>query len=142
MSFLRGKSPSFLLPRYQTLHQAQLTPPSLPPSVVRASLGAMSTAQDVNVFLNFLKKNFLEKGLPTAKSNIKRKRQQAQNLFDSLSSAAMATGPVMADGRTETGTGTSTVILPPSPTPTSVGEEGAVTMKPKVLGRVGSAISI
>ncbi|EGO53422.1 hypothetical protein NEUTE1DRAFT_106335 [Neurospora tetrasperma FGSC 2508] len=114
----------------------------LPTGVVRASLGAMSTAQDVNAFLDFLKKNFLEKGLPTPKSNIKRKRQQAQNLLDSLSSAAMATATVTADGGTETRTGTSTVILPPSPTPTSVGEEGAATMKPKVLERVGSAISI
>lgn len=102
----------------------------------------MSTAQDVNAFLDFLKKNFLEKGLPTPKSNIKRRRQQAQNLLDSLSSAAMVTATVAADGGTETGTGTSTVILPPSPTPTSVGEEGAATMKPKVLERVGSAISI
>ncbi|KAK3355863.1 PLP-dependent transferase [Neurospora tetraspora] len=109
----------------------------LPTGIVRASLGAMSTTQDVDAFLTFLRENFLEKGLPAKKSNIKRKRQQTQNLFNSISSAATATAT------TKQGEGTGTMVtLPPSPTPTSFREEGALVMKPKMLERVGSAISV
>ncbi|CCC06177.1 unnamed protein product [Sordaria macrospora k-hell] len=125
----------------------------LPTGIVRASLGAMSTTQDVDVFLAFLRENFLlEKGLLPAKkkanANVKVKRQN--HLLDTISSAAVAavsmTTVTAARGdRTVTGTGTqNTVILPPSPTPTTFGEEGVpvVVMKPKILERIGSAISV
>ena len=163
MSFPRGKfilsffpsSPlSFSHPKlslHPTPHQTHI-PFSPSNSIVRASLGAMSTTQDVDVFLAFLRENFLlEKGLLPAKkkanANVKVKRQN--HLLDTISSAAVAavsmTTVTAARGdRTVTGTGTqNTVILPPSPTPT-FGEEGVpvVVMKPKMLERIGSAISV
>lgn len=119
----------------------------LPTGVVRASLGAMSTTQDVNTFLSFLRETFLEKdGLPmpmTKTSNVKRKRHQSQPHFDGFfSTIATGTAPTPAAD-----TATRTTILPPSPTPTNTScrEEGGpvvMTMKPRVMERVGSAISV
>ncbi|KAK1776578.1 pyridoxal phosphate-dependent transferase [Copromyces sp. CBS 386.78] len=110
----------------------------LPTGIVRASLGAMSTTQDVDIFLAFLRENFLEKDLPAKKGNVKIKRQ---NLLDSIASAATSMATVTAREE-RTVAGTATIILPPSPTRTSFVEEGAVMLKPKMLERVGSAISV